>query len=311
MDAGRLSERILSEPKKDVIVEELPVRNSRQEIAVVAMLRIGVPKAFLVKQFQSHGGIMLSENSSRFGVFGRPPNFQDMIRFQFPRSDLKVMPGCRIGDCKIKLSGIVIQTLEKFNWSNKDSTNKINVLFRQDFSAYAERYLAKGRNGLVTYADKKEPQSLAHGFERILGQSSYINTYAPELCRYLINFPQDTLENAVSYIYWSLDEFGLRPVTEITHATIYNPSTFRATLIAEKQIYASHYFWARLKFSVVIEDNDDSGNPGVFLICSDHSLFDENLGRIHRRILSRSVRNNFQFRLRSMRSRLEAKFRTG
>jgi hypothetical protein len=309
-DYGGLAEEIFSGLKKDVIVKEAPVRNPAREIALIAVLRIGVPKAFLMKQFKVSGVTLLNKNARRFGVFGNPPNSQDMVRFQFPKSDLDVMRECKIGDCKIKLSGHAIQALEEFDWSSKDSSDKINMLFRQDITAYAERYLERGHNGLVTYADKKEPQPLTSAFETIFGQFSYIHTYAPEFYRYLNHFPEDTLENTESYLYWSLDEFGLRPVTEITHVTIYHSPSLRATLLTGKQIYASHYFGARFKFCVVIGDNDGADRSGVFLIWLDHSLFDENLGRVNRSFLSRAAQKNIQTRLRSIRSRLEAKFRT-
>ena len=304
-----VSEKSLSNINKRIIVEEIPVRNNPREIALVAIMRIGVPKAFLMKQLYGHGSILFSKNSSRSGIFGNPPRPRDMFGFQFPKSDLEVMRGCEIGDCKIKLPGHIIEALEKLDWSSKDSADKINKLFRNDIAAYTENYMAQGRYGLITYADKIEPQPLIYGFERILTQSSYLNKYAPKLYRYLINFPEDTLEGVESYIYWSVAEFGLRPVTEITHVTVYHPPTVKATLIAEKQIYASHYFWARFKVSVVIDNNEDADIPGVFLICLDHSLFDDNLSKMKRRFLSLSVRKKFRSKFSAIRSRLEKAFR--
>ena len=309
-DYGGLAEEIFSGIKNDVIVEEAPVGNPAREIAIIAVLRMGVPKTFLMKQLHVSGVILLNNNAKRFGVFGNPPNSQDMIRFQFPKSDLDVMPGCKIGDCKIKLPGRAIQALEEFDWSNKNSSEKINMHFRQGITAYAERYLKRGHTGLLTYADKKEPQPLTSAFKTIFSQFSYIHAYAPEFYRYLNHFPEDTLENTESYLYWSLDEFGLRPVTEITHVMIYHSPSLKATLLAGKQIYASHYFGARFKFCVVISDNEGTDTPGVFLIWLDHSLFDQKLGRVNRSFLSRTARKDVQARLRSMRSLLEAKFRT-
>jgi len=81
------------------------------------------------------------------------------------------------------------------------------------------------------------------------------------------------------------------------------------SIIAEKQIYASHYFGARFKFSVVIDNSENSDTPGVFLICLDHSLFDENLSKINRGFLSLSVRKKLQSKFRSIRSQLESTFR--
>ncbi len=304
-----ISEKNLSTLKDNIIVEELPVSNSSREIAVFAIMRMEVPKAFVIKQLYAHDSMMFSENSNQYGVFGNPPSPHDMVSFQFPKSDLEVMRGCEVGKCKIKLPGDVIEALGKLDWSSKESTDKINRLFRNDIAAYAERYLARGRYGLVTYADKKEPLPLTYGFEQILEQSSYLGKYVPKLYHYLINFPENSLDNAESYLYWSLTEFGLRPVTEITHATVYNPPTLGATLVTENQIYASHYFGARFKFSVVINAREDAETPGVFLICLDHSFFDKHLSRMNREILSLSVRKKFQSKLRTIRSQLETKFK--
>ena len=82
-----LSEKSLMNFRDRIIVEEIPVRNNPREISLFAIVRIAVPKAFLMKQLFGHGGIMFSENSSRSGIFGNPPRSQDMLNFQFPRSE--------------------------------------------------------------------------------------------------------------------------------------------------------------------------------------------------------------------------------
>jgi len=117
-----LSEKNLTNLKNRIIVEELPVRENPREIAILAIVRINVPKAFLMKQLYGHDSIMLSENSSRSGIFGTPPSPQDMVSFQFPRSDLEVMRACKIGECKIKLPGYFIEESHRLRRSHSIKT---------------------------------------------------------------------------------------------------------------------------------------------------------------------------------------------
>ena len=107
-----------------------------------------------------------------------------------------------------------------------------------------------------------------------------------------------------------MEDFGYRPVTSVTHASIHAGQEFPTTLIAQKQIYASHYFWAKLNVSALFDDPQGKNQPAMHFVYLDHSLFDDKLGRANRFLLKRGVRKNLRSRLESLRERLEARYRT-
>jgi hypothetical protein len=73
----------------------------------------------------------------------------------------------------------------------------------------------------------------------------------PELRRYLLEYPNASLANADSFFYWEKVDFGLKPTTRVNHTVIYRGRTqghdFGA--VANKQLYATHYFHTALDVS--------------------------------------------------------------
>ena len=71
-------------------------------------------------------------------------------------------------------------------------------------------------------------------------------------------------------VYWSreLYGFGLKPLINVTHTTVHkaNPSV---TVIAAKQIWASHYYDGSLGFTVLVD-----ASPGTYLVYLNRSRID-------------------------------------
>lgn len=106
------------------------------------------------------------------------------------------------------------------------------------------RCLAGGNLALSKYNNKKTPQRIADQFDAILKGSPYIFDYDPEFYEYLRNYLLKRLDGLDGFIYRSKEKFGLKPVISVTHASIYRRPESGRTLIASKQIYASHFFEA-------------------------------------------------------------------
>lgn len=101
----------------------------------------------------------------------------------------------------------------------------------------------------------------------------YVYEDEPEFYEYLRAYPTKRLDNVNDFIYWSKDKFGLKPVISVTHVTIYRRAGSRGTLIASKQIYASHYFEASLGLTAVVPTSHEE-RPGFYLLYLNRSRSD-------------------------------------
>ena len=63
-------------------------------------------------------------------------------------------------------------------------------------------------------------------------------------------------------MYWSKEDFGVRPVLRLSHQAIYRASP-RAIVIATNQIYADHYLDAGLTLTMTIDASEAGGKPSL------------------------------------------------
>ena len=78
---------------------------------------------------------------------------------------------------------------------------------------------------------------------------------------------QQPLPGATDIIYWVNEEYtGLKPVISLVHGVTYaDPAQPDRTVIALKQLYASHYYDGSLALALAI-DAADAGAPATYLI---------------------------------------------
>jgi len=111
--------------------------------------------------------------------------------------------------------------------------------------------------------------------------------------------------------YWARVKFGLKPTLRVVHVlTMHgNPGDPIAYVIAEKQLYSSHYFETALDFTFCVRDTTDPKPPGFYLIMvmgSEQAGLTGAKGSIVRRAaVGRSV-SNLQTGLTTIKNTLEA-----
>ena len=113
--------------------------------------------------------------------------------------------------------------------------------------------------------NKETPLKVAEEFAVLFGESRDFTRLAPDFFGYLREFPQTPLAGAESLLYWSKEDFGIRPVLSVTHLTLYNrayPASRLQGLVATKQIYAAHYFDAGLGLTMAFDD----GSSGFYML---------------------------------------------
>ena len=118
---------------------------------------------------------------------------------------------------------------------------------------YVTGYLEGGNARLAVYRDNSRPTFVANEFRSMVDKMPELTTNMPNLRTYLLEYPNVTLPDAMSFLYWQETEFGLKPTIRISHLTIREGRD--DTVVASKMLYASHYFWTALELRVLVPDS--------------------------------------------------------
>jgi hypothetical protein len=105
--------------------------------------------------------------------------------------------------------------------------------------------------------DKKAPKTRTQEYRTLLANSPYLPEYVKEVLDYLLSYPQGKLANAEDILYWTKDEFGLKPVVSLYHMTLYHGP--KGVLISNKLLAASHFFNAALEIMAGVPTPDGKG----------------------------------------------------
>lgn len=256
----------------EVVAKVLP--SEAQEVAVFGIVLVNAPQDFFLERFRDIESYKKGTSVPQVKKFSDPPRIEDLSQLKVDKRDFDALKNCRIGSCDVKLSAQSIERLQKeIDWNAPDASERVNELARASLLEYVNRYLAGGNLALSEYNDKKKPQRIADQFEAILKASPYIYDYEPEFYEYLRQYPAIRLDGLHDFIYWSNEKFGLKPVISATHVSIYRRPDSGHTLIASKQIYASHYFEASLGLTVVLASSQQE-QPSFYLLYLNRSRSD-------------------------------------
>jgi hypothetical protein len=230
----------------------------KREVAIVGAVRVRASRERLFARYRDVSSLRGSEMVLQVGAFSPSPRAEDLRDLAFEDYDLETIRDCEPGNCGVRLSGESMARFKReVDWTAADWRQQAGSLWRRLLADYAAGYVSSGALG--DYRNKATPLNVADEFGVLFRQSSYLEAGAPELFAYLQRFPRVKLTGAEDILYWSKDNFGLRPVTSITHLTLSAPpGDARASgpwWISTKQIYATHYFDAALGLTIAFDDN--------------------------------------------------------
>lgn len=245
-----------------------------REIVVGGVVHIDAPPERMVdlvkdiERLESGGGFLRTRKLSE------PPVLDDFARLELPASDIADLKRCRPGKCDVKLGQGAFDVLKTIDWQAPDHVAKAKTLARQMALDYVNAYREGGNEELAVYRDREHPQFIAREFTDMVGRVQDLPDPLPALAQYLVEYPRGTRPPGTEdFFYWSLAQFGLKPVVRINHVVIVPGEAESQTryVIATKQLYASHYFHTALELRAVV---DDSRKPG-----QAHYLFVLNAAR--------------------------------
>jgi hypothetical protein len=189
--------------------------------------------------------------------FSTPPEIADLDGFVLDEKDLDELKHCKPAHCEVQLP---TEAIEKFqhsvDWTAPNSSAQANHLAQQMVLEALLRYQQGGNMALGTYRDKSHPSAVAETFASLLARMRALPIYLPDLHRYLLDYPNAASNEIGSEFYWEKVNFGLKPTLRIVQAIVYRGTSpdKPAYAVAEKQLYASHYFETALDLTVCVSD---------------------------------------------------------
>jgi len=203
------------------------------------------------------------------GIDRQPPQLSDLAGFSLDHEDIQALKNCKPGDCKIQLPASGMEEFQRsIDWSAPDVDDQVNEYLQKKALNRLLAYEREGNRALGVYNDKRQPFEVSRQFAYILSYNNALPEYLPDFYNYLLSYPQAKPANVADEFYWARVKFGLKPTLRMIHVVTRQGSAAEpvAYAVAEKQLYASHYFETALDLSFCIRGNDDSKAPGFYLV---------------------------------------------
>ena len=198
--------------------------------------------------------------------FSDPPQLSDLEGFTLEEQDITELKNCKTEHCQVQLPTEAIEDFQhSVDWSAPDVADRVNRLAQRLALQALMEYMQGGNTALGAYRDKKHPAAVAETFASLIGRFEALPVYLPELNEYLLEYPKAKSDNVQAGFYWEKVNFGLKPTFRIVQKIVYRGAVGKepAYAVAEKQIYASHYFETALDLTVCIKD---AQRPGFYII---------------------------------------------
>ena len=198
--------------------------------------------------------------------FSDPPQLSDLEDFTLTEQDITELKNCKTGYCQAQLPTAAIEDFQQsIDWSEPDVADRVNRLARRLALQALMEYMQGGNTALGAYRDKNHPAAVAETFASLIKPFEALPVYLPGLNEYLLEYPKAKSDNVQAGFYWEKINFGLKPTFRIIQRIVYRGAVGKepAYAVAEKQIYASHYFETALDLTVCVKD---AQRPGFYII---------------------------------------------
>ena len=203
------------------------------------------------------------------GQFSSPPRLSDLEGFTFDDEDIKALKNCKTGNCEVQMPTSSIEELHSsIDLSAPDAEEQVNRLLQQTVLTRLLAYQRAGNQVLGVYNDKHNPTLVPEQFKYMLSYSKALPRYFPDFSNYLLTYPDGQTSGVENSFYWAKVKFGLKPTLRVVHVLTLRRETPAGPVIvvAEKQLYSSHYFETALDLTFCIPEATDSSSPGFYLI---------------------------------------------
>jgi hypothetical protein len=251
---GLTSDQLGAVERGDVVTRQLEAQD-RPEAVAFGVARLAAD----ADSFEHYARDVVRSHKNphtlQIGVFGKTPRVEDLEALTIPEGDFDDIQKCKPGDCDVMLSAALMARFKsELNRSTPEGRARAVALVKEMMVGYVKSYLEGGTASMAVYNDGAQPTELSKEFHTILSRSSYLVEYLPEFHKYVEDYPLGKLEGAEDVLYWTKEDFGLKPVISMNHVTIYKepPGRPASVVVSTKQLYASHYFRTALGISAAV-----------------------------------------------------------
>jgi hypothetical protein len=293
------------------VITRTQTDSEQLEAVVMSAVRIRTTKEQAVSYFHQLVSYEDGSVTLRYGTFANPPKEADIARLTLDSDDVGDLRSCRPKNCGVRMGAAGASALgSAIDWSAPDVTERASVWARQRLTAYASAYLKQGDAALVVYDDQSQPVKLQDMWKGIVERSPAIAMYAPPLQRHLTGFPEVTLPGGTDELYWDQQHLtSLKTITGITHMVTWrDPQRSDRALVAQKQIYTSHYFYGSLAVTLFLQDTREAASPTTYLVYVNRArgdLLKGGFGGLRQRVAEQMVKDSASQMLGAIKTALE------
>ena len=283
---------------------------SSREIAVVGAVRIAASPEALFQRYRDIENLKRSALVLDASRLNAPPSPSDMARLPLEEYSLNLRH-CRPGDCPVRLDVEGVRRFQReVNWNGSDWRQQSASIWREVLSSYVAGYVSGGRKALPDYVNKQDPLSAADELALLVREYRFIADYAPELHAYLQDLGSRPPAGAEQQLFWTKEDFGVRPILRISHQILYRVSSpVPVAFVVTNQIYADHYLDAAFGVTLAI-DASDRDKMGQFYLISVNRARTRSLGGLLRSFVRSTVQNRSREALRKLLTNTKAALET-
>lgn len=266
VDAGAAAQLARAE-RGEPIVRLLP-STDRDEVALVGLVTVETPRAFYSSLGLTSNALVSPPTRTELGAFDRTPESSDLGAFTLSRGDRRDLRDCRPLHCSLKLSSGAMAALSQVASGGEADAPRVDAAMRDWIAGIVRAYATAGDSALPIYDDTRMGERAHDGAARLLAEDAALLAPAPQLAAYLAGAPDSTVAGVATRLYWSVDRPpGLVPILSATQLSTYesaDPSV--PSYVVSKQIYANHYFDARLDVAALTDGTSASPSTLVLLV---------------------------------------------
>ncbi len=297
----------------EVVAKVFDQPTVENEVGAFGIVRLNISKSLFVERVRQITTLFDSPMIQANSRFSDPPCLADVQDLTLAPEAIEALATCQPGSCKVKLDTRMMERFQReVDWTAPDYHKQATHLMRELLVEHVTRYLQEGDAALGVYHDQPAPLPVQQSFRGLFQQAFYLQDYVPEFYAYLQNFPAGRLPNVENFVYWTIEQYGLRPVINVFHISIYTRRRQRSTevFVSSKRIYASHYFEASLSISAFVNETGGAADASnSYLMYLNRSRFDNLRGAIKQMIMplaKERVYQSVKHYFRQIKNRLEA-----
>jgi hypothetical protein len=271
-------------------------------LSLMAIVRMNTSADRVLAWSRSVETLQKGKYVPEIGRFSLPPDVEDLQGLTIDSEDVDALEQCRPGHCGLKLSDTEIARLQA-----AQSRAQLDALFRRFLTERATDYATGGDAEALPYHDHSAPVRPQDAFAAVLQRLEFFPRNLACYAEYLRRYPQlPATEVRESFLYWSKERLGMKPIISITHfsATRFATPGLPEVAVVAKQVYATHYRDAALTMTALTGDADSKYL--VYVHRSHVDAFGGVFGGVLRRMVERRVKAEAPGVLLDFRKRLES-----